>query len=229
MRGIGTEVAERIVAAREQCPFDDLVDLSRRAELDSRQLEALATAGVFDSLELSRREALWQAGYTERPDQLRVTVAPEVPTLPGMNEVETTMADLWATAVTTDSHPFGHLRNLLRSREIRAVDELTVGDTGRRLRVAGLITHRQRPSTAAGVTFLNLEDETGMLNVVCSVPLWNKYRHTARSAAAMVIRGIVEHQDGALNLVADQLLPLTTFYPDAGRGLQERHHSRDFR
>lgn len=229
VRGIGTEVAERIVAAREQCPFDDLVDLSRRAELDSRQLEALATAGVFDSLELSRREALWQAGYTERPDQLRVTVAPEVPTLPGMNEVETTMADLWATAVTTDSHPFGHLRNLLRSREIRAVDELTVGDTGRRLRVAGLITHRQRPSTAAGVTFLNLEDETGMLNVVCSVPLWNKYRHTARSAAAMVIRGIVEHQDGALNLVADQLLPLTTFYPDAGRGLQERHHSRDFR
>ncbi|MFT4009969.1 MAG: error-prone DNA polymerase [Nocardioidaceae bacterium] len=233
VRGIGTEVAERIAAARDQeparGPITDLTELSRRAELDSTQLEALATAGVFDSLGLSRREALWQAGYTESPDQLPVTVAPAAPVLPGMDEIETTMADLWATGVTPDSHPFGHLRPLLRSRGIRAIGELGAADARRWLWVAGLITHRQSPSTAGSVTFLNLEDETGMLNVVCFATVWERHRSTARSAAAMVIRGFLEHQDGALNLVAEQLLPLERVYPDAGRGLQERHRSRDFR
>ncbi|MFT3873720.1 MAG: error-prone DNA polymerase [Nocardioides sp.] len=229
VRGIGAEVAARIVAAREERPFVDMVDLSRRAGLDSRQLEALATAGAFGSLGLGRREALWNAGYTESPDQLEgtATVVP-IPALPTMDEVEVTLADLWATSVTPASHPVGHLRPLLRERGVWAIADLAHAEPKRRLHVAGLITHRQRPGTAGGVTFFNLEDETGMLNVVCSAGLWGKHAQIARNAAGMVIRGILERHDGVTNLIADELAPIETIHPDAGASLRARHRSRDF-
>ncbi len=86
--------------------------------------------------------------------------------------------------------------------------------------VGGIVTHRQRPATAGGITFLNLEDETGMLNVVCSPGLWQRYRKVARTAAAMVVRGILEKAEGVLNLRADHLATLT---------LPVRSPSRDFR
>jgi error-prone DNA polymerase len=100
---------------------------------------------------------------------------------------------------------------------------------GTRVSVGGMITHRQRPGTAGGVTFLNLEDETGMLNVVCSTGVWATYRRVATSASTMLIRGRIERQDGALNLVADRLAPLSDLLPGAGAALQKRHRSRDFR
>ena len=96
------------------------------------------------------------------------------------------------------------------------------------MHVAGLVTHRQRPGTAGGVTFLNLEDETGMLNVICTVGVWRRYRNVANSAAGMVIRGILERHDGVTNLLADRLAPIETVHAGAGQALQERHRSRDF-
>jgi error-prone DNA polymerase len=229
VRGIGKEVAERIVAARAERPFADQLDLSRRAGLDARQLEALATAGVFESAGLSRRRALWNAGWTERDDQLEgLRLTSEAPMLPEMDGVETTMADLWATGMTPEAHPFVHLRERLRAGGIRPVTDLAEVGSGRRVSVAGMITHRQRPGTAGGVTFLNLEDETGMLNVICTVGVWRRYREVATSAAGMVIRGVVEHEDGATNLLADRLGTLEEVDPDAGAALRARHRSRDF-
>ena len=67
------------------------------------------------------------------------------------------------------------------------------------------MTHRQRPATASGVTFINLEDETGMVNVVCSVGLWSKYRALAHSASALIVRGRVQNAEGAVTVVADRL------------------------
>ncbi|RLV49492.1 error-prone DNA polymerase [Nocardioides mangrovicus] len=230
VRGIGADVARRIVAAREERVFTDLVDLSRRAGLDSRQLEALATSGACEGLGLGRREALWQAGFTETDEQLPGVVVPAAaPSLPGLDPVEVTLADLWATQVSPDSHPVEHLRPMLTSHGIRSVADLARAEPGRRMHVAGLVTHRQRPGTASGITFLNLEDETGMLNVVCSPGLWRRHRVTARSAAAMVVRGVLERRDGVVNLVADELAPLDRIHPEAGRALRERHRSRDFR
>ncbi|WP_110208227.1 error-prone DNA polymerase [Nocardioides daejeonensis] len=230
VRGIGTEVARRIVAARAERPFVDMVDLARRAGLETRQLEALATSGALGSFDLSRREAMWRAGYVEHEGQL-LGSGPRlsVPALPEMTPMEETLADLWATTITPETHPFGHLRTQLKAHHIQAVADLPHLESGRRIRVAGLVTHRQRPSTAEGVTFLNLEDETGMLNVVCSPGVWRRYRQVARSAASMVIRGILEQQDGVINLVADQLLPLSAVDPAADRALTSRHRSRDFR
>ncbi len=229
VRGVGATVAERIVAARAERPFTDQLDLSRRAGLDARQLEALATAGVFEGSGLSRRQALWNAGWTERTDQLEgIRVAGPAPMLPDMEDVEITMADLWATGITPEQHPFEHLRGLLRSSGIMAVTDTASAEAGRRVHVAGLVTHRQRPGTAGGVTFLNLEDETGMLNVICTVGVWRRYRKVAAGSAGMVIRGMLERHDGVTNLLADRLAPIEDVYPQAGQALQARHRSRDF-
>jgi len=229
VRGIGTDLARRIVAARDERPFADMLDLSRRACLDSGHLEALATAGAFEPWRLGRREALWHAGFTERADQLEgagaVVAAPQ---LPGLDPVGHTLADLWATRISPDGHPFTHLRELLTRAGIRSVTDLFAGEPNRRVHVAGLVTHRQRPGTAGGVTFLNLEDETGMLNVICTAGVWRRYRQVARNSDAMVIRGIVERQDGVTNLVADRISSLASVDPDAERALQGRHQARNF-
>jgi error-prone DNA polymerase len=87
---------------------------------------------------------------------------------------------------------------------LRAIDHDT------RVTVAGVVTHRQRPATAAGTTFLNLEDETWLINVVCSKGLWSRYATLARSAPALLIRGRLERNGDVLNVIADklELLPL---------------------
>lgn len=228
VRGIGKETAERIVAARAERPFADLADLSRRAGLATEQLEALATAGAVEGL--SRREALWAAGWTESADQLPGT-APvvEAPALPPQDEVELTLADLWATGMSPDGHPFAHLRTQLAGSGVLSIGDLAGVENGRRVTVAGLVTHRQRPGTAGGVTFLNLEDETGMLNVICTEGLWRRHRKVAVSSSAMLIRGILERSDGVTNLAADRLAPLGEVAPSADAALAARHRSRDFR
>ncbi|WP_017935617.1 error-prone DNA polymerase [Nocardioides sp. Iso805N] len=231
VRGIGKEVAERIVAARVGQPFRDQLDLSRRARLERQQLEALATAGVFeDAFGQDRRQALWASGWTERADQLEgVALAVPAPDLAPMVEVELTLADLWATGVSPEGHPFEHVRARLREYGIPAITDLSEHRTGRILTVAGLVTHKQRPGTAGGVTFLNLEDETGMLNVVCGADVWKRHRKLATSVSAMLIEGRLERTDGVINLVAIRLGSLEQVYPEAAQALAQRHRSRDFR
>ncbi|MEV7396958.1 error-prone DNA polymerase [Aeromicrobium sp. NPDC092404] len=230
VQGIGLEVARRIVAERDRQPFKDMADVSRRTGLTVAQMESLATAGAFDGFGLSRRQALWNAGYVENPDQLEGTsVQAPPPMLPGMTEVEETMADLWATRISPEKHPVEFLRPLLTSEGICSVAGLAEGESGRRVKVAGLITHRQRPATADGTTFLNLEDETGMLNVVCSHALWQRHRRVARNSAGMIIRGKLERFDGVTNLVADKLERIETVYPEAAAAIPARHQGRDFR
>jgi error-prone DNA polymerase len=230
VQGMGAEAAERVVAARAERPFTDMADVARRAGLTVAQMESLATAGAFDGFGLSRRQALWNAGYVERDDQLEGTaVTAPPPMLPGMSDVELTMADLWATHISPDTHPVAFLRSLLTDADIRSIAALAHEESGRRVKVAGLVTHRQRPATADGVTFLNLEDETGMLNVVCSQALWKRYRRVARNAAGMIIRGKLERYEGVTNLVADKIERIESVYPEAAAAIPARHQGRDFR
>ena len=226
--GIGRTLAETIVAERDQEPYADMNDVVRRAGLTVPQTEALATAGAFDGFGLSRRQALWNAGYADSLDTLPGTAIDAAPPeLPGMSAVELTVADLWATKISPGEHPISHLRGALTEQGIRAVGSLGEADDTRRVRVGGLVTHRQRPGTAGGVTFLNLEDETGMLNIVCSEPMWKKFRRVGRQSNGLVIRGRVEYADGVLNLVADRFDPLASVLPQAAAAVA-RSTSRDF-
>ncbi len=205
IRHIGTELAEQIVAGR---PYTSFLDLTGRVETTVVQAEALATAGALDSLGLTRREALWAAGAAagERADRLPgLGATTRAPALPGMGEVELAAADVWATGVTPGVYPTQFLRPQLDALGVVPADELLAVPDGQRVLVGGAVTHRQRPATAAGVTFINLEDETGMVNVVCSVGLWAKYRRLAQSAPALLVRGQVQNAEGAVTVVADRL------------------------
>jgi error-prone DNA polymerase len=224
VRSIGTDLAERIVAARSVLPFESMADLSRRVGLSADQVEALATAGAFDCFGTSRREALWAAGAaaTARPGQLDVATVDETPPagLPRMSLPEQLIADLWATGVTPELYPTALIRDRLDAMGIITAAGLRTVDNRTRVTVGGVVTHRQRPATARGVTFLNLEDETGMVNVIVDEVVWGRHRRVAREAGGMLIRGMVERTDSVTNVLAEHIekLPL---------GLRTR--SRDFR
>ena len=222
--GMSEHSAKRIVDAREQDgPFRDLHDLSRRARLTSAQIEGLAGAGALEGLGVGVREGLWEAGRAarERPEQLPHTaVAVQPPLLPVPTGAEQTAFDLWATGITPEGHPMQHLRAGLRRRGALDVAALSTAESGRRIEVGGVVTHRQRPATAGGMTFMNIEDETGLLNVICSVGVWGRYRTIARGSPALIVRGILERTpEGVINLVADRFETL-----DVG----VRTRSRDF-
>ncbi len=225
IRNIGAKLAERIVANREeQGDFGSMADLVRRVGLDTGQLESLAAAGAFEVFGLSQREALWAAGDAaeDREEYLpnsHVTVQPPLFALP--TDAETLVSDLWATGISPDDHPLRHARGPLSARGVLSSAQLKTAESGRRVEVAGVVTHRQRPATASGITFLNLEDETGLVNVICSVGVWNRYRRVTREAPAMIVRGMLERSaEGVTNLLADrfEVLPLSV-----------KTASRDFR
>ena len=214
IRGVGAELAEQIETERSECgSFRSPEDLVRRVpDLTLAHLEAMATGDVFgECFGLDRREALWAAGAVSqsRPGRLPGIVTGEKPpTLPGMTPMEESVADLWATGVSPDGHPTRFLRDELGKLGVVTSAGLWEHEPSTRVTVAGVVTHRQRPMTAQGVTFLNLEDETGLINVVVSKGCWARFRTVARGAPAMVIRGRLERSEGVINIVAEHLAPL---------------------
>ncbi|MBB4765490.1 error-prone DNA polymerase [Actinoplanes digitatis] len=209
VRTLGDELARCIEEERRaHGPYRDMADLARRTGCATAHLEALATADAFAGFGLSRREALWAAGAAaqDRPDRLPGTVTgTEAPTLPGMADVDKLVADVWATGLSPDAHPAQFIRAEFERVGALPIARLGRVEAGTRIRVGGIVTHRQRPATAGGVTFINLEDETGMLNVTCSPGLWQRYRRVARTSTALIVRGRLEKSEGVLNLVADRL------------------------
>ncbi|MFN2560373.1 MAG: error-prone DNA polymerase [Jatrophihabitans sp.] len=211
VRTIGDDLAETIVASRDaDGPFALMADLARRVGLSADQVEALATSGAFDSFGIGRRDALWGAGAaaTARPGQLDVVTFDETapPQLPSMTEPEQLIADMWSTSMTPDVYPTTLIRprldalGIITARGLRALENHT------RVTVGGVVTHRQRPATARGVTFLNLEDETGMVNVIVEETVWRRHRRIARESGGLLIRGMLEHtSDGVINVVAERL------------------------
>ncbi len=224
VRHIGDELAQRIVDERDaNGPFATLLDLTGRIQLSVPQTEALATAGALGCFGITRREALWAAGAaaTQRPDRLPgVGSSSHIPTLPGMTDLELAAADVWATGVSPDSYPTQFLREDLKALGVVPASRLLEIPDGTRILVAGAVTHRQRPATAQGVTFVNLEDETGMVNVLCAPGVWARHRKLAQTASALVIRGIVQNASGAVTVLADRMSPVD---------LKVMSRSRDFR
>jgi error-prone DNA polymerase len=228
VRGIGDDLAKAIVAERdENGPYRDVEDLVRRVPaVNLGQLEAMATGGLFgECFGIDRRAALWSVGAVaqSRTNRLAgIVTGATAPRLPGMSPVEEAVADLWATGVSPDGHPTTFLRTDLDAVGVVTAQGLWDVPPGSRVTVAGVVTHRQRPMTAQGTTFLNLEDETGLINVVVSKGCWARFRRVAREAPAMTIRGRLERSEGVINLVAEHLAPLTL----PGSTI---HASRDFR
>ena len=221
VKGLGEAAADRIEEAQ---PFTGIPDLARRADLSVEHVEALARAGALDCFDVDRRQAMWQAGIaaTEREGMLPGLSAISAPSLPGMNAFELMAADVAATGVTPGLMPVEMLRGAFECVGIVPANRLLDIEDGTRIRCAGVITHRQAPRTAGGVTFIGMEDETGLINVVIPVGLWSRQKVLARTAKALIVRGIIQNASGAASLVADRLEPL-----EMGEWLSRG--SRDFR
>jgi len=215
VKGVGDDLATEIAAGR---PYTDMEDLVRRSRIGRSALESLATSGALAGLgeaaarsdppgghrtgtrPLTRREALWAAGAAAeaRPDRLPGTVVgTKAPPLPEMDEIEEMSADLQTLGLSPGSSPMAFARAKLASRGVVPNAELVNVPDGAKVLVAGVVTHRQRPATAGGTTFLNLEDETGLVNVICSPGCWTRYRKAARSAVVLLVRGRLERGEGA--------------------------------
>jgi error-prone DNA polymerase len=139
-----------------------------------------------------------------------VVTGVEAPALPGMTEVEETAADLWATGLSAGRHPTEFVRADLAARGAVTADALRTLPDRSVVEVGGVVTHRQQPETASGVVFLNLEDETGLINVICTPDVWKRFRKVARTSPALMIRGLLERHQGVINLLAQRIetLPL---------------------
>ncbi|MDQ1394910.1 MAG: error-prone polymerase, partial [Acidimicrobiaceae bacterium] len=222
IRTVGEDLAKEIAAGRPYASMEDLV--RRHPSITLPRLEALATAGAFACFGLSRREALWAAGAVAQggADHLEgVVTGTSSPELPGMTDPEENSADLWATGLSPDAYPTQFVRDRLDGIGVVPAARLPEVPDRARVLVAGVVTHRQRPATASGTTFMNLEDETGLINIICSKGVWARFRRPARAAPALVIRGRLEKVEGVINIVAERIEPLAL--------LTSSMRSRDFR
>ncbi len=213
VRHVGEQLATQLDVGR---PWKSIEDVKRRTSCSIEVLEALATAGAFGD----RRSALWEAGAAAQASNTRlpgIITGADAPQLPGMTDREIALANLWATGVAPDGHPTRYRRNDLENFGVLRSDELCKQTSGDRVMVAGVVTHRQRPATASGTTFLNLEDEYGLVNVIVSTGCWQRHKQVALTAVALIVRGKIENVDGVTNLIADKLVEFSVAVPTMSR------------
>jgi error-prone DNA polymerase len=212
IKGLPKEVAARISAAARQAPFRQVSDLRKRAGLDRGNVEALVDADALASLSGHRHQARWQAMAleSERPlftheQSASAQALNDAVELPEPDIAESVVADYQSTGLTLRAHPLALLREQSPFRECKTQRELAVLNDGRFVRIAGLVTCRQRPGTASGVLFLTLEDETGNNNVVVWPGVQQHFRPALMKGHLLVVKGTLQKKDGVTHVVAGAL------------------------
>jgi error-prone DNA polymerase len=225
IQGFRRADAEVIALARKSGTFDSFDAFARRTGLGRGALKRLAQADAFRSLPLDRRGALWRA-LPER-DELPLfahldSEEPPAP-LPLMTAFQEVLADYGSAGLTLREHPVHFLRPHLDRLRVTPAAKLTELKTGKAVTVAGIVLIRQRPSTARGITFVTLEDETGIVNLIVRPEIWERYRTAARSAVVMLASGYLQNEENIIHV-------LTTRIEDLSRTMEKLETtSRDFR
>ncbi len=239
--GLGEESGRALVLAREDrdpTGVTDLVDRASRSgvTVKKNEVEALAEAGAFEALVKGRRQALWQAHAPRLPglfDGVSIEGPDDLPSSGGgpkrtprfrpHTKVEQLLLDYGRVGLSIDDHPMCHVRPRIEHRKVsRAVDLSKMRD-GRAVRVAGLVLGRQRPGTASGVTFVTLEDETGIMNLVVTLSVWDAHRHAALHAKLLLVSGRLEREGEVIHVLVKTLERLEL---PSGASIAAR--SRDF-
>jgi len=224
--GLAESEAARIVAARAAGPFRSTADLARRAALGRTTLARLAKAGALGSLAADSRQALWNALAQDRHelplfDKQEAPDEPE-PGLPQPSEAEAVLADYRAMGLSLRAHPLSFLRTELDKRGVVPAVELATAPRGEPVRVAGLVLVRQRPSTAKGVTFVTLEDETGVANLIIRPAVWRRCRRAALRAVLLLAHGRLQREQDVIHVLVTRLEDLSDHVSPLGP------QSRDF-
>jgi error-prone DNA polymerase len=207
VKGLSQASAARIVAARGGAPFADVEELARRVRLDRRDLRCLAAAGALAGLAGHRRSAHWRAAGVEAPPRLLrdAPVREHPPLFPAPTEGEDIVADYASLGLTLGRHPLALLRRRLERMRLAPAAGLLALPDGQPARTAGLVTCRQRPSTAKGVVFVTLEDETGYVNVVVWNNVVERQRRELLGSSLLGAQGRIQREGGVVHLVARRL------------------------
>ena len=219
IKGFSRVVAERIVAVRTQVIPQSLTQLAHAAQLSQAHLSLLSSAGALGSLSNNRRQAHWDAlavndlrplliaGQSDTPLDAVDGGAKHSVILAAPSEVEIIGADYSATGVSLGRHPMAILRERIEliQRCKRQSDLASMGHK-RFIRVAGLVTGRQRPGTASGVIFLTLEDETGNINVVVWTSVQERCREALLKGRLLVVKGVLETDGSVVHVIAQELI-----------------------
>ncbi len=220
---VSEELADTIVA---NSPYESIEDFIRKTKLNSKMnigvLENLAQAGAFDSIEENRRDALWKVGALQHvSDQTLegIVTGLDVPELSNQTGEDIAYADLTTTGIAINGHPTVFIRDELTKSGVVEVADLTTLDS-EKVKVAGIVTHKQRPPTAHGVTFMTLEDETGLANIVVSPGCWKRYNDVLVDNPGLIIKGRIERKESVINLIAEKF---------EGLNLKTVPASRDYR
>jgi error-prone DNA polymerase len=217
IKGLKQAEAERLVANRG-AGYGDVAALARDAELGRAVLEHLARADSFRSLGLDRRQAAWAVkGVDGDPLPLFAVAPPPVSQsgavqpmepeirLPTMALGEHVAEDYATTRLSLKCHPVAFLRDELEAEGVTAAADLADVKPGARITVAGLVTIRQRPSTAKGIIFVTLEDETGVINLVVRPPVFERHRRPLLAAVLLAATGRLEREGLIIHLIAQHL------------------------
>jgi error-prone DNA polymerase len=210
-------------------PYKNVPELVRRTRIGNAMLATLADADALSSISGDRRAAVWLSlGQETRPgDQPLLDGVSDDDTVPEelqpMSLLEEVYADYHMTGLSLKGHPMMFARRELDKMNcVRASDLPTLRD-GRHVRVAGLVLMRQRPSTAKGITFVTIEDETGSMNLVLFTAVWERFFKIARASNTWLVDGKLENRKGVIHVIVGRLTDLS----DEVDGLNVR--SRDFR
>lgn len=223
VKGLSRQGGAQLVEARSSQPYSSVDDLAERAALGRKDYAALAAADALNDIAGNRYQARWAVAGIAEP----------APVFPAMNftegqpllhrpaEMASVIADYASTGVSLRGHPLALLRSELGSACKTAAELWGLAD-GSRVQVAGIVITRQRPGSAANVTFVTLEDETGFINLVVWQRIAERQRRVLLNATVLGVRGEIQKQDGVLHVIANQL-------EDRSSILQSLTvHSRDF-
>jgi error-prone DNA polymerase len=208
--GLARSEAERLLAVRNAAA--DLDDLKRRARLSSRTWELLSVSGALEPYGADRREAIWRT--SDRAPAAAIDAEPYVPSLERLTWAETIVWDYEATGHSPRGHLLEEHRDLLDREGYRPASVVARARPGTALSYAGLVICRQRPSTASGVLFMTLEDESGVVNAVVWDRVWKEYRSVILTNAFLAVSGKIQSEDGVVHLIAERFwVPEGVFAP----------------
>ncbi len=207
VKGLAVRAAERLVNARHGEIFGSVPELAERARLGRGDLDALAGSGALESLARNRHRAHWDAAGVEKPTPLlgQARIAEGIPMLKAPTEGQEVLADYQHLGLSLRCHPLALLRDRLTSVGLQTAGEVLQFPNGAVVHAAGLVITRQRPSSASGVIFVTIEDETGYLNLVVWERIAERQRQVLLGATLLGVHGEVQREGAVVHIVARRL------------------------
>ena len=207
VKGLAERAAERLVNARRGGAFESVPELAERAQLGRGEPDVLAGSGALESLAGNRHRAHWDAAGVEKPTPLlgQPRIAEGIPMLKAPTEGQQVLADYRHLGLSLRRHPLALLRDRLTSVGLQTAGDVLQFPNGAVVQAVGLVITRQRPSSASGVIFVTIEDETGYLSLVVWERVAERQRQVLLGATLLGVHGEVQREGAVVHIVARQL------------------------